>query len=122
VSRDINDPRVQKILGVLEGWSKSNSPDQVGRFVEQIFERINIVSLTADEARPFALALIDAADEDLLDAFAEEAEHERETLLQCTIGNDITHALRSIGLNGAQAEQIAHKAIAEALATQAVAP
>ncbi len=120
MSRDMNDPRIVSILARLEEWrlySESHDSDSVGRYAEQLLDRIALESASYEKCRAILTAILAVADDETIDELSDEANGEQQIYLQCTVGNDISAALQTCGMEPYQAEQLAHKVIAEALET-----
>lgn len=110
------DPRVENVLARIDEWHAKDRDPEAGRFVENMLERVDFSSMSADELRRIVLAVASDASDELLDALNDEADEEHHTFLDCTAGNDIAAAIQECGVaNAAVAEKMAHKVIREAL-------
>lgn len=123
MSRDVNDPRIANVLARFDDWQsvegipETQAVAESARYVEhQLLGVVDWEGFTIKELRAIVLAIASVADDALLDAWDGQAEEERRVFLECTVGNEITDAIEKCGVkNGFRAEQIAHRAIAEAL-------
>lgn len=121
MSRSTDDPRIANILARLDDWKDHYDDREAGRYVSLLAEHIDWEGMKHEQLRSVLVALLEAADESVLEDLDSVATGDRTTFLQCTIGNDIGKALQKVGLNPAQAESIAHEAIAKALEKATVA-
>ncbi len=114
--------KIDTIVSMLTNWQKHDTEhqdrgvyaDSFHTYFDSLLERVDWAAVPVSKLRAVVETLVENDDE-LLEAFVDVAEDNRLLYLQCTHGEDIASVLERCGLGPVEAEQLAHRTIAEAL-------